>query len=241
MTRFERLFVWLGGAAFIASLAVCLAAFGISWSDTHDLERYDGAMAAWAIAIDVGLFVLFAAHHSLFARDAIKTWLMRRVPDRLLRSVYVWIASALLILVIVLWQPIGGLVYEHTGWKAGAHMAVQLAGLWLVTQSVRAIDPLELAGIRASTAPTPGRAGASDGLQIAGPYQLVRHPLYLGWMLMVLGAARMTGDRLLFAAITSTYLLLAVPWEERSLERTFGEAYHRYKRQVRWRVLPYVY
>jgi len=51
----------------------------------------------------------------------------------------------------------------------------------------------------------------------------------------------MTGDRVLFAAMTSLYLVVAIPWEERSLERTFGEAYARHKRQVKWRVVPYVY
>jgi protein-S-isoprenylcysteine O-methyltransferase Ste14 len=60
-------------------------------------------------------------------------------------------------------------------------------------------------------------------------------------MLAVFGAARMTGDRLAFAVVTSLYLVVAIPWEERSLEAAFGEAYRRYKQQVRWRVLPYVY
>jgi protein-S-isoprenylcysteine O-methyltransferase Ste14 len=100
---------------------------------------------------------------------------------------------------------------------------------------VRAIDPLELAGIR-----RPGTAGPS-ALQITGPYRLVRHPLYLGWMLIVFGAAHMTGDRLAFASITSLYLVIAIPWEERSLERAFGDAYRRYQVDVRWRAIPYVF
>ena len=78
-------------------------------------------------------------------------------------------------------------------------------------------------------------------LQTDGPYRLVRHPLYLGWMLIVLGAAHMTGDRLAFAVITSLYLVIAIPWEERSLERTFGDAYRRYQVDVRWRAIPYVF
>ncbi len=105
------------------------------------------------------------------------------------------------------------------------------------------IDPLELAGIRtpdedAGAGTTPARPSA---LQIAGPYRLVRHPLYLGWILVVFGAAHMTGDRLAFAVISSFYLLVAVPWEERSLRQSFGEDYDRYKRLVRWRVVPYLY
>jgi protein-S-isoprenylcysteine O-methyltransferase Ste14 len=57
----------------------------------------------------------------------------------------------------------------------------------------------------------------------------------------VLGAAHMTGDRLTFAAISSLYLFVAIPWEERSLVRTFGKKYEDYQHQVRWRVVPFVY
>ncbi len=74
-----------------------------------------------------------------------------------------------------------------------------------------------------------------------GPYRWVRHPLYLGWALAVFGAAHMTGSRLLFAAISTAYLVLAVPFEERSLLRAFGDAYAQYQRAVPWRILPFVY
>src|SRR5262249_3167132 len=105
----------------------------------------------------------------------------------------------------------------------------------LIALSVRAIDALELAGIR-----QPADV-AGTTLQITGPYGLVRHPLYLGWVLAVFGAARMTGDRLTFAAISTFYLVVAVPWEERSLSRTFGASYEAYKKRVRWRIVPFMY
>jgi methanethiol S-methyltransferase len=113
------------------------------------------------------------------------------------------------------------------------HAAVQLAGLWLIARSVAQIDALDLAGIRPSA--------RSEALQIAGPYRWVRHPLYLGWILVVFGAAHMTGDRFTFAAISTLYVLVAIPWEERSLGRAFGPAYADYQRAVRWRVVPFLY
>ena len=76
---------------------------------------------------------------------------------------------------------------------------------------------------------------------MTGPYRWVRHPLYLGWVLMVFGAAHMTGDRLAFAAITTAYLVVAIPWEERSLRQSFGDEYARYMRDVRWRMIPFIY
>ena len=221
--------MWLGGALFVASLAVCAWRFLISWSNSAATLE-----AQWpSLVADAVLFGVFAAHHSLFAREGVKTRLASHVPERLLRSVYVWIASVLLLIACALWQPVGGDVYQVTGWRAVAHACIQLTGVWLIARSVGTIDPLELAGIH--------RPPASETLRITGPYQWVRHPLYLGWLLAVFGAAHMTGDRLAFAATSSIYLFVAIPWEERSLLRTFGEQYEDYKRRVRWRIVPFVY
>lgn len=224
--RFERVLAWGGGGAFVASLAV-LAGWLISLGSPSPF-------GGWApIAFDGVLFLAFATHHSLLARAGAQRVVRRVFPEHLLRTVYVWTASILLMLVCGLWQPIGGQVFRTTGSRTIVHNAVALAGLLLIVLSVRAIDALELAGIRMSHTPS--------NLQITGPYRIVRHPLYLGWMLLVFAPANMTGDRLFFAAISSAYLIVAIPWEERSLEAAFGDAYLEYKRLVRCRVIPYVY
>ena len=190
--------------------------------------------AGWpAFAFDAVLITIFALHHSVFARDAVKTRVLSVVPEPLLRSVYVWIASALLVLVCAIWRPVGGEIYRAQGVLAVALAAIQVAGLWLTVKGTGRLDPLELAGIR------PARQ--VEGLQVTGPYRWVRHPLYLGWALMVFGAAHMTGDRLAFAALTTLYLVVAIPLEERSLRRSFGDDYVRYTRDVRWRMLPFIY
>ncbi len=222
-----RAFVWLGGALFATSLGVC------AWSYTFVMGRMASPSGWLPLAADAVLITIFATHHSLFARDRIKTWMTRLVPASLLRSVFVWIASLLLILTCASWQPIGGTFYAATGAAAFAFAAVQLAGLLITAGSVARIDPLELAGIRPAT--------HAEGLQVTGPYRLVRHPLYFGWVLMVFGASHMTGDRLAFAALTTAYLAIAIPWEERSLRASFGDAYANYQRDVKWRMLPFIY
>jgi methanethiol S-methyltransferase len=229
MTKFvERLFVWCGGALFVASLLLTAWMYAV---------RFGGNMpanGAVPIAFDALLLSLFALHHSAFARDSIKRRLAKLIPTRLLRSVYVWVASLLLMLVDVLWRPIGGDLYRAGAWGALPFIVVQLSGVWLIARSVRAIDALELAGIR-------NPKTTNEELQTSGVYHLVRHPLYFGWLLVVFGAAHMTGDRLAFAVLTTTYLVMAMPWEERSLEREFGLAYQRYKERVRWKIVPYLY
>ena len=223
----ERAFVWLGGLVFVSSLVLCAYSYFILWSALRDSVSYAAGV------VDAALVSVFATHHSVFARDGVKRWLASTVPERLLRSVYVWTASVLLILVCVLWQPIGGSLYRATGWPGVGQVIVQSIGVLLIARSVSLIDALELAGIRSTRAVAP--------LQVTGPYRLVRHPVYLGWILALFGAAHMTGDRLAFAAITTIYLLIAIPWEERSLVNTFGDEYERYKRQVKWKVVPFVY
>ena len=221
-----NVFVWAGGALFVGALAFCGYSYGVTWS-------HAGAFDARAAGIDAVLFSAFALHHSVFARESAKRWLSRVVPEPMLRSVYVWLASLLLIGVCGTWQPIGGEMFRHTGAWAVLHAAAQLAGLLIIVLAVRIIDPLELAGIRRHSEP--------ESLQIVGPYRWVRHPIYTGWLLLTFGPAHMTGDRLLFAGISTLYLLIAMPFEERSLRTSLGAAYEEYARRVRFRVIPYVY
>lgn len=224
---------WLGGAMFLASLAFCGWTYLTAWSITSSAVNWS------AVAVNSALVLIFAAHHSLFARDRAKAWLARVVPDALLRSVYVWIASTLLIVMVWMWQPIGGEIYRLRGSLALVGGVVQLTGVCLIVLAVRAIDALELAGIRQirSVPALP----APPALVVRGPYALVRHPLYLGWILLAFGTPHLTGDRFAFAILTTVYVLAAVPWEERSLSATFGAAYARYSKSVPWRVVPYIY
>lgn len=222
-----RVFVWLGGALFVASLGVC------AWTYLVTLGRPMPPAGWLPLAADAGLITVFALHHSLFARDRLKAWLSRRVPAPLLRSAYVWVASLLLMLACALWRPIGGELYRATGMRTIALAAIQFAGIWITARGVARIDPFELAGIR--------QPDAVQGLQVTGPYRWVRHPLYLGWALAVFGTPHMTGDRLAFAACTTIYLIIAIPWEERSLLKSFGDEYARYRRDVAWRMIPFIY
>jgi len=224
--RGARVFVWIGGAVFVASLAYCL--WWYSFPAGVDRPWSGFRPVVW----DAALVTIFACHHSVFARDPIKTRLQPIFGEQL-RSVYVWVASVLFIAVCGLWQHVGGTLREHHGVLWAVDVLLQLLGIRLIARSVSTIDPLALAGIR--------QLPPSDTLQVVGPYRFVRHPLYSGWMVAVFASPHMTGDRLTFAVLTSLYLIVAIPWEERSLRDAFGEDYERYAAEVRWRVIPYVY
>lgn len=228
MSRAARLFRWFGAAAFVSSLASTAYAFIVAWAPSdaaaHDLPA--------ALAGNAALFTLFALHHSLFARARVKRWVGRLLPDSLERSAYVWLASLLLALTVLGWQRVGHELYRATGPWRSLLTGVQLAGVALTIAAARRIDVFALAGLR---------SGAGGDLDVRGPYGLVRHPIYLGWLLMVWGAPVMTGDRCWFALISTTYLLLAIPWEEAAMARTMGAAYDGYRSRVPSRLIPGIY
>jgi protein-S-isoprenylcysteine O-methyltransferase Ste14 len=224
--RGARVFVWIGGGLFVASLAYC--AWWFLFPLGVDRPWTGFAPVAWNAA----LVTIFALHHSVFARDGVKARLAP-ICGAQLRSAYVWIASLLLFGVCGFWRHVGGTFADHHGVLKASDIVLQLLGLRLIGRSVATIDPLALAGIRALP--------ASDILQVTGPYRFIRHPLYFGWMIVVFATPHMTGDRLTFALLTSIYLVLAIPWEERSMRAAFGDAYERYAAAVRWRVIPYIY
>lgn len=204
----------------------------------------------WAVAVVANLLIfgLFALHHSALARAGAKARLTRVVPPELERTCYVWVASLLFLLVALTWQPVPGVVYQVDGWPRGILYALQASGVVLTLLAAKAIDPRELTGVQQAwrydtdaAHPAPPPESEPEPFVVRGAYGLVRHPIYLGWFLMVWPTPLMTGGRLTFAAISSFYLLIAIPWEERSLTQQYGEAYLRYTRQVRWRVLPGLY
>jgi methanethiol S-methyltransferase len=230
-----RATAWLGGGMFVAALGYCAWSFAFRFGPEAAADISTGGPLR-ALFINTLLFTVFALHHSLMARAGARRWAARVVLPPLERSLYVWIASLLFIFTCAAWQPIPIVLYDVAWPWRGACVVTQLWGLWLTARSARLIDPLELAGIRQV------QGGVRPGaLEARGPYCLVRHPIYLGWALLTLGTPVMTGTRLSFAAISTTYLLVAIPFEERSLEDAFGQEYRAYRRRVRWRMLPGLY
>jgi protein-S-isoprenylcysteine O-methyltransferase Ste14 len=227
------LIAWLGGGAFVASLAYFFYTYVVTLGRT---AGHGGVVRA--VVIDTLLFVVFAAHHSLFARPWVKRRVIRVVPRELERSFYVWVASLLLMLVCAAWQPLPGTLYTQRGWVFLLHLGSVAAGLALAALGARRLDPLELAGIDQARHKPRARRGS---LVTSFPYTVVRHPIYLGWVLAVFGIPRMTTSRLLMACVSTAYLAIAIPWEERLLVREFGSAYREYARRVRWRMIPGVY
>jgi methanethiol S-methyltransferase len=230
------LFAWTGALLFTAALALFLYAYFVRFGRPAPA----GAGAAGAIA-DVALFTVFALHHSALARTGIRARVARLVPAGLERSIYVWTASLLFIGVCVLWQPVPGELYRLDGAWALAGYAVQALGVALTACGAAAIGMLDLAGVQAAREGAGAPPAAPAALATSGLYGVVRHPLYLSWVLVVFGTPHMTMTRFVFAATSTAYLAAAIPLEERTLAAQFGDAYLRYRARVRWRMIPFLY
>ena len=233
-----RAFAWAGAVLFAAALAYFLFSYSVTFG-----EIATGNATARAVAINVLLFSAFALHHSVFARLPVRAFVRRIVPIQLERSAYVWVASLMLIAVCLYWQAVPGVVWQVSSPWNWAVRLVQLAGIWLTLRSAAVIDGLELAGVRQVSHPEsqiPHPAAQTVEFKTDGPYGWVRHPIYLGWILVVFSVGTMTMTRLVFATISSVYLLVAIPFEERTI-RAQSPSYGDYMRRVPRKLIPRVY
>jgi hypothetical protein len=121
-------------------------------------------------------------------------------------------------------------------------VAAQIVGIWLSLRSASLIDIRELSGLKQldDNGVPVGRdlSAAPIDFKTRGPYGWVRHPIYSGWFLIVFAVPVMTTTRLAFAVTSTVYLLIAIPFEERSLRHSSRGAYDQYMRKVPWRLVP---
>jgi len=186
-----------------------------------------------AVAIDLGLLALFAVQHSVMARPWFKRWWTRIVPPAAERSTYVLFSSLALILMFVAWQPIGGVVWQAESAVARTIVFDLFAFGWaLVFVSTLLINHFDLFGLRQVWLYLRGKQYTHPKFSTPLLYKFVRHPLYVGWLMVFWSAPTMTAAHLLFALMTTAYILMAIRWEEKDLVALHGEPYRRYRESV---------
>jgi protein-S-isoprenylcysteine O-methyltransferase Ste14 len=186
-----------------------------------------------AFAIDVALLTLFAVQHSVMARKWFKDWWTRIVPQQVERSTYVLLSSLALILLFWQWRPLGGVVWSVEDPVGRMVLRGFFAFGWaLVLLSTFLINHFDLFGLRQVWLNLLGRPYVTLRFGTPGPYRLVRHPLYVGWLFAFWCTPTMTLAHLLFSIATTAYILIAIQLEERDLVREHGDAYDSYRREV---------
>ena len=186
-----------------------------------------------ALVIDALLLGVFAAQHSVMARPAFKRVWTRYVPQPVERSTYVLFASLALILLYWQWRPLPTpIVWQVGGAAAGLIWAIFALGWLTVLSSTFLINHFDLFGLRQVW--TYARSGETPPIEFKTPlfYKVVRHPIYLGFIVAFWAAPKMSLGHLFFAAATTAYILIAIQLEEHDLIGVFGDKYRDYRARV---------
>ena len=232
---FSRITAFLYGAiCYLVFFATFLYAVGFIGNFGVPKAIDSGPQSTFlrALAINVALLGLFAVQHSVMARPWFKALWTKLVPTPVERSTYVLFSSLALLLLFWKWEPMGGLVWNvENSYGRLALYGLYAAGYAIVLIATFLINHFDLFGLRQVWLYLLGKPYTSLKFRTPGPYRLVRHPLYVGWLLVFWSAPTMTAAHLVFAIATTAYILVAIQFEERDLERMHGE-YAEYRRQV---------
>lgn len=228
-------FFTYGAFAYVMFLGVFLYAIGFL-GDFLTPTRLDGPLTgslAKAIAINLGLLTAFAIQHSVMARPAFKRWWTQFVPVEIERSTYVLFSNLAMIAFFAWWQPMGGSIWQvENEIAAGVLYGLYALGWVILLVSTFLINHFDLFGLRQIWLSLTEEPHTEGGFVTPWFYKWVRHPIYVGWIVIFWATPNMTIAHLLFAVGATGYILVAIPLEERDLIATFGDRYRRYREQV---------
>jgi protein-S-isoprenylcysteine O-methyltransferase Ste14 len=195
---------------------------------------------AVALIVDLVLLAIFALQHSVMARKSFKRWWTQFIPEPIERPTYVLFSALALALLIWQWRPLPAVVWQIA--DPTLSMMVQglaLAGWAIALLSTFMINHFELFGLQQVFNHLDGRVAPAGRFRTPGLYRLVRHPLYLGFLIAFWATPVMTWGHLLFAMATTGYVLAGIALEERDLVDVFGDEYRAYRKRVAM-LIPFV-
>jgi protein-S-isoprenylcysteine O-methyltransferase Ste14 len=231
----NRILTFLYGAlSYTAFLASFLYAIGFVGNFAVPKSMDSPAAGPWLTALltDLGLLALFALHHSVTARPAFKRILMRVVSASVERSTYVLASSLALLFLFWQWRPLGGTVWDVQNELGKVSLYGGFAFGWLLVLIASfVINHFHLFGLQQAWFHLLGKPEASMKFATPFLYRIVRHPLYVGWILAFWSTPLMTATHLFFAVGTTAYILVAIQLEERDLMAAHPE-YAEYRHQV---------
>ncbi|HWC18105.1 MAG TPA: isoprenylcysteine carboxylmethyltransferase family protein [Terriglobales bacterium] len=200
---------------------------------SKSIDRGSNISPAAALAIDAVLLGIFAVQHSVMARKGFKQQWTRIVSWYVERSTFVVAASAALALLLWQWRPLPGQIWDIRGTALGSILNVTFwVGWGILLVSTFLVNHFELFGLAQVWAYFRGAQFHPPTFKTPSLYRIVRHPIYLGFVIAFWSAPLMTVGHLLFSIATTGYILVGIYFEERDLIANFGERYREYRSRV---------
>ena len=235
----SRLFKFIAFLYGLAAYIVFFVTFLYAIAFVEDLvvpKSIDSGPAApflEALVVNLLLMSVFAIQHSVMARRQFKEWWTQYVPKSVERSTYVLFASLALVVLFWQWRPMPDVMWQIVDPStAMAITGLSFVGWFLVLTSTFLINHFELFGVHQVVNNLAGRSMSEPRFKTPVLYKVVRHPIYLGFIIAFWAAPVMTAGHALFAAVTTAYIFVGIWLEERDLIELFGDEYRRYKERV---------
>lgn len=224
-----------GILAYLVFLVAFLYAIGFvgNFFVPKSIDSGEETSLITALLINIGLLSLFALQHSIMARPAFKEWFTQYINPAIERSTYILLASLVLLLIYWKWQPMTTIVWGTENIVSNILMVVFFLGWVVVLLSTFMISHFELFGLTQIYQNFKDQSLTYPKFQVNWFYKLVRHPIMLGFIIAFWAAPTMTYGRLLFAVVTTAYMLIAVKYlEEKDLKKLIGKDYETYQKNV---------
>lgn len=225
-----------GIAVYVIFLATFLYSIGFVGNVLVPKSIDSGAQGpiVASLVINIALLSIFALQHSIMARPAFKRVWCKVIPKAAERSTYILMTCVALILIFVLWQPLPTLVWDVRNTVLGTVLiGLFWVGWLIVLASTFMIDHFDLLGLKQIYTHLKSRQATELGFVKVGLYRLVRHPIMTGFLIAFSAAPTMTVGHLLFALVTTGYIVIAVlRFEEKDLIAQIGNDYITYQREV---------
>ena len=228
--------LFYGTVAYVIFLGAFLYAIGFAGNIAvpKSIDSGEAGSLVPSLLINAALLGIFAVQHTGMARTGFKRWWTRFVPQPIERSTYVLLTSLALILIFWQWRPLPGVIWSIES-QAGQAVAYALFGVGWATVLLATfmIDHFDLFGLRQVWLRFQGVPYRDLGFRTPGFYKYVRHPIQVGFIIAFWATPTMTVGHLMFAVVTTLYIIIAVKiFEERDLLQQHEETYHTYMDQV---------